>query len=420
MELSFWTFTYVFMGLAPAVQIRSGDYPGTTPNLSLHFNFHAMAVVVIGTICAWLGCTTRRRSEGRVPVVLVDEARVMLLAIAALAANTYYLTRVGPESLVRSRAELNNLEASLWTNSTISAIVGSLCTMPLLVAWLGLLQVRRQRKDAERRTPMVLPFIICCALLFSVNPISSARYLFGTVILSILAGLGAYSTPRRIRIMSVAFLLALIFIFPIADAFRREGSPDFSDLGPMNSLTSGDFDAFAQINNTMNYVSREGATWGRQALGVLLFWIPRTWWPEKPFDTGMLLAQYRRYDFENLSAPIWAELFINGGWIALIIGMLLLGIYMRRRDNNGAMLMARGYRPSVFGIILPFYMFILLRGSLLQAMAHLVVIAGCAAFITSRRDRIDGTVRWGRTGSRGRQHKGAVARTTGVNSGSDE
>jgi hypothetical protein len=381
MELSFWTFTYLFMGLAPLIQMRSGVYPGTTPRLSVDLNSTAMVVVLVGIAFVWLGCLIPAKSEIGAISGAVNAGRLILLTTLALAVNAYYVMRVGAENFLKSRSELSIAIADVWSNTTIAAIVEACCTMPLLVTWLGLLQLRKQQKETARRTAIVLPVLVCAALLFSVNPVSSPRYLFGTVALSILAGLGAYSNGKRVRLMSGAFFLGLVFLFPLADAFRRSGTPDFSNISPMNSFGTGDFDAFSQLNNTVLFVQTNGVTWGRQAIGVVLFWVPRSWWPDKPMDTGILLAQYRGYSFENLSAPIWAEFFINGGWLLLIFGMFFLGIYMRRRDNCDLRLKAEGKRGSIIGLILPFYLFILLRGSLLQAMAHLVVIAACAVFV---------------------------------------
>ena len=402
MEFSFWIFTYVFMGLAPLVQMRSDIYPTTTPGLLLRLNFSALFVIVVGTIFTLIGCLVSRPSRESLAAAAVNRSRVLLLALIALGANAYYVAKVSPINFFRSRTDLNQAEADQWSNSALATIVASLCTMPLLVACLGLLQLWRQRKETGQTSYPLLLIVLVCALLFSVNPISSPRYIFGTVILSLLAGIGAYATPGRVRRMSLAFLIALVFVFPIADAYRRSQSPDLSDLGLINSMTSADFDAFGQVNNTVLYVMNEGITWGRQAAGVLLFWVPRDYWPNKPLDTGTFLAEYRGYNFENLSAPIWSELFINGGWFALALGMLVLGIYVRSQDDRSITARLLGRQPSVFSVILPFYMFILLRGSLLQAMAHLVVIASCAAFITTRTSPTSAVQNWPRRTQRRR------------------
>jgi len=57
---------------------------------------------------------------------------------------------------------------------------------------------------------------------------------------------------------------------------------------------------------------------------------------------------------------------------------------MRKRDDSGVALNAIGRQPSILGMIVPFYLVFILRGSLLQAMAYLVVAASCTAFIAKR------------------------------------
>ena len=159
---------------------------------------------------------------------------------------------------------------------------------------------------------------------------------------------------------------------------------DNNDTNPLISLSSGDYDAFAQLNNTLLYVGQSGITWGKQALGVVLFWIPRDIWPGKPVDTGVLLANFREYRFTNLSAPLWAEFYINLGIVGGIFGMILLGYWMRRSDDRTSVLLGSGKRPTLVALILPFYLIMILRGSLLQAMAFLALMTLCT-FVVRRR-----------------------------------
>jgi hypothetical protein len=378
-SISFWIFTYVFMGLAPLIQMRTGRYPSTTPGIETQLNAPAMWVVLAGALAVLAGERLMRPSPATRAArdhAAVHETRVVLLAVAALALNGYFVYKVGAGALLSSRSELRAVEYALWPNGTLAVMIVAVCTMPLLVAFLALLRVNRQRRARGLMPLRFLTFATCTAVLFSVNPISSPRYYFGTVILAVLAGLGAYSTPNRVRWMSVAFLVGLVAVFPLADAFRLSTTGDFSGENPLASMTSGDFDAFAQVNNTLYYVGHMGITWGMQALGVLLFWVPRSVWPSKPLDTGTLIAQTRDYGFTNVSSPIWSELFINGGWLVLPVGMLALGMWMRWFDA--------GPGRRVLAMILPFYMMILLRGSLLQAMAYLSVLVLASWFVSSR------------------------------------
>jgi hypothetical protein len=134
-----------------------------------------------------------------------------------------------------------------------------------------LLQVNRQRRQRGQAPRWLLAFLTLLAVLYSVNPISSPRYYFGTVILTVIAALGAYATPARVRTSSLGFLLALFLLFPVADIFRSTtGTVSFD---PLRALTTGDFDGLIQLINTLRYIDLEGITWGMQFLGVLLFWV---------------------------------------------------------------------------------------------------------------------------------------------------
>lgn len=256
--------------------------------------------------------------------------------------------------------------------------------MGLLVAFVSMMIVRRQRAAVGGKKPFVLPAALFVALILAVNPISSARYHFGTVALAVVAVFGAYATVRRFRVVSLGALAGLLLLFPGMDAFRRSLDSQFTVQDPLQSLVSGDFDSMAQIANTADYVATNGITWGMQAVGVVFFWVPRSWWPDKPIDTGVLVAQHMDYRFKNLSAPAWAEFFINGGWVGLIIGMALLGYFMRNWDRRADSALNVAGVPGVLTCILPFYMLIVLRGSLLQAMAYLGVVLACTYFVTGK------------------------------------
>jgi hypothetical protein len=222
---------------------------------------------------------------------------------------------------------------------------------------------------------------VTVALLVTVNPINSPRYVFGTVLLAMAACLGVFATPWRFRLVALSAVVGFVVVFPLADAFRTEQTGSLDAVTPASSLLNPDYDAYAQLDNTSLYVERQGLTDGRQALGVLLFWVPRATWQDKPEDTGIVLANFREYTFTNLSAPMWAELFINFGWPGVALGGAALGWWARGRDDRVIAWLRRHRTPDVLGCILPFYLIFLLRGSLLQAMANFLVILGCAWFV---------------------------------------
>ena len=384
-EMVFWLFAYVFMGLAPLVQLRLDVNPGTTPNINHSFAWTASWLVILG-VCAEIAgseLSGRRKDSVRLspPTASVSWRRVALLEYVMFLGAVAYIGVIGVGSLLSYRSTLDTALMAALRDSTAVAVVAAVISVGLLVSFLGQLQVRREQIEQGSKRPSIMLWLTGILLFVIVNPLSSPRYISGTVLLAALAGLGLLSSLRRFRLVAVCLIAAMVFVFPLADAFRWSGQVDLGSGNVLDSLTSGDFDAFAQTINTVDYVHSNGITWGEQGSGALLFWVPRRLWSDKPIDTGPLVAHFRGYEYTNLSAPLFAELFINGGWATLVIGMFILGWWLRRWDDSADLVMRRNHVPSVIATIAPFYMLIMLRGSLLQSMDVLVLILVFGWFI---------------------------------------
>ena len=99
------------------------------------------------------------------------------------------------------------------------------------------------------------------------------------------------------------------------------------------------------------------------------------------------MATFRGYNFENLSAPLWAEGYLNFGFVGVIAMMGILGYAIRRGDLALRQTLEIGGVALVLGAVLPFYMVIILRGSLLQAVDNVVVLAIAIWWISEPRRR---------------------------------
>src|SRR5690606_10863669 len=99
-------------------------------------------------------------------------------------------------------------------------------------------------------------------------------------------------------------------------------------------MSNPDYDAFWQVANAFSYWIDGLVQPLHQLSGSVFFWVPRALWPDKPTDTGILLANYRGYSMDNLSAPLWAELIVNGGVLALALGFVAVGIALRVMDTR--------------------------------------------------------------------------------------
>lgn len=393
-EMVTWVFAYVFLGIAPLVQIRMDIDPATTLGLDRSLMSAASLIVLVGCFSISVGSLLGKLSgalgtpgerKGGIPSRSVSANRAKPLALISLALFMYYTYEIGIGNLFLSRTDLSVLKDSIWPDKTLNALITASVSMGLLVSMIALMNVKQQQGKFGNELPSkVLLGIVFVSLTIAVNPVSTPRYIFGTAALALLAAAGMYSSLARFRAVSVGFASSLVFIFPALDSFRNSLDSTIELKNPLLALTTGDFDAFAQIVNTVEFVALRGITWGNQALGVVFFWVPRSMWPEKASDTGTLLAEMKGYWFKNLSAPLWAEMFINGGWLALVLGMLAFGFGLRRWDLHVNGTLSLNGTTGVLGCILPFYMLMVLRGSLLQSVSYMAVILVCSWFATTR------------------------------------
>jgi hypothetical protein len=385
-EFIFWVFSYVFFGLAPTVQIRADRMPTTTLDLDPTLDGPTAALAMGGVVSFAIGFAFAHRNSGRAlrppKTHAIHRGRLVLLTIAGFAATGYYLSRVGPANLFTSRAEFGDIENQLWPDPTVGAIVGAASAVPILIAAHGWWNITRDapRKSAGRIVATVLTGVS----LLVTNPVSSARYHFGVIWGSFLGPLGAYSTRRRTSLTMIGIIVGLLFLFPIADLFRRRDTVNAIRTGFLTEYEgNGDYDAFGQLSNALLMTETTPLQPGRQLIGLLLFWVPRSIWPDKPNGTGVVLAEFRGYNFTNLSAPIWAEMLVNFGVLGVLVLSGLVAVGLGRLDRNYSATGAYGV-GAIAAAVLPFYLLILLRGSLLQAMGTLVLIVLSLVFISTR------------------------------------
>lgn len=388
-EFIFWLFAYVFFGLAPTVQLRADAMATTTAGLDPQLDAITATTAVVGIVSFAIGFALahRRRAAGsaehaRSPERLgVSRTRLGILTLVALAASAYYVGSLGVSVLFSSRAEFSLVENARWPDPTTNAMIGAVSSFPILIAAHGWWHFAR---GAESKAPRWIAWITTLVAMFITNPISSARYHFGVVWGSFLGPLGAFRTRVRTSVMMLGIVFGLLFLFPIADMFRRLNVVNTERTGFLSEYEgNGDYDAFGQLSNAILYDATMPFRFARQFLGIVFFWMPRSIWRDKPTGSGVLLAEFREYGFTNLSAPIWAELLLSFGFIGVAIGSIVLAYLLGRLDVR-----FREGDPSpiveIAGAVFPFYLLILLRGSWLQATGILVMLIGSLLFIAQR------------------------------------
>lgn len=379
---TFWLFVYVFFGVTPFVQIMVNFFPwGGTYEIAVLVK--TAVIVLVGLIAFDAGHYVLPAVRGvGTPKALqksISKFGVALVGIGGLVSAPYLIQQVGglyvfflPRALkyqavtaeIESSAKMLLLTRLLSTPMFVSLIAA-------LAIWVAL----RQQKRAVGFKWKCLALVLFIATMVLNNPISTPRFQIGTILLSLFFVL---PWRRWSNLMAVGGLIVgLTVIFPFTDLFRSSLDASLTqriaETDPTAELIQGDFDAFQVVANTTSVIAYHDHQLGRQITGALLFWVPRTLWPTKPISTGQWVAERKGYHFTNLSAPLWTELYVDGGWILLVVGFLGYGAFVRTLDGWYVASLRDG-RVQIISALAPIfagYQFFLLRGSLMPAAAYL-------------------------------------------------
>lgn len=161
------------------------------------------------------------------------------------------------------------------------------------------------------------------------NPFSAARFyaftiLFGGFVLIL-------HRQRKSSLVYLSILLAGLLLSPIVDLFRFISSfGEFSLQFSWHFMFMGHFDAFENFIHTIDYVNEIGIVYGKQLLGALFFFVPRSIWIDKPVGSGSFIAEFLSTRFDvlnfNIANPLISELFLNFHVVSIIAGAVFYGV----------------------------------------------------------------------------------------------
>lgn len=207
-------------------------------------------------------------------------------------------------------------------------------------------------------------FILFILVLISSFPTGIPRFQSAAIYLTILIIYMPFLLNRKI----IAFLLilSLIFVFPLMNQFRYYSENSIDLNFNINFFFEGHFDSYQSLLHVIQY---DVITFGYQLLGPLLFFIPRALWDEKPSGSGHYMASLFNLEFTNISSNIYAEGFINFGYIGIFIFSIIIGKYF----GYASKLIINPDFPEYKKYILyycSFYSFFILRGDLLSSLSY--------------------------------------------------
>ncbi|MFF5444914.1 hypothetical protein [Streptomyces sp. NPDC012888] len=401
---SFWLFVYMAMGVAPLAQAVLGQVP--TPVVGPRSDLTwAIALILIGCIAFDVGVLlARHRPAVRAGAARKEERQLMahrrrlqlLTLLAFLCSGVFIMKLGGPAVFFSSRQEIiagiEEAGVSNGDGQAGQAFLRGFGTVPALLALLLYTRWLVTSTYARRKPTVIATWAALCALNLVVNnPISNPRYWFLTVMFALLFTVFPVSAAMYRVALSMAVVIALL-VFPFADRFRydEKNYKPVETTSFLEPMALKDYDQVGMFANTITFAeSGPGHFYGRQMAGSVFFAVPRSVWPGKPRDTGVMVGQWMGTVNTNLSSPIWAELWIDFGAVGMGAGLMGMGYAAARIDRRYA---TRAVRRTASGallsVVVPLvagYSFILLRGPLLQASGRVAIAALCLALVATYR-----------------------------------
>jgi oligosaccharide repeat unit polymerase len=217
----------------------------------------------------------------------------------------------------------------------------------------------------------VLKIVLFCFVLMSVFPTGVARYMVAFTYIPIL--MLFFSTMRRADVLAALLLLSIAIVFPFLNQFRYfSGIANLQLLPKAEFFFAGHFDAY---ENLASAIDSHFVTYGYQLIGVFLFFVPRSFWPDKPVGSGFEMAERSNYGFGNISMPFLGEGYVNFGYIGIIVFAAIIGLVMAWLDRGAVAELNRRKRMSYPTAVYFFVigaLFFVLRGDLLSSVAYTV------------------------------------------------
>ncbi len=218
-----------------------------------------------------------------------------------------------------------------------------------------------------KRNKLVLLILFSLAII-TTFPLGMAR--FEVAALYIPFFLIVFPLFKGTHVLSITITAGLLFIFPFLNNFRYFTSNTQIKFGlDFNMFLQGHFDSY---QNFAIIVLEDIITWGRQLLGVFLFWIPRSIWTNKPIGSGAYISELGHIYFPNASANFFAEGYINFGFLGVFLFIIAFAYFTAIFDKTYWTLIHRdknNYFKIIYYLIIGMTIFIL-RGDLMSGFSY--------------------------------------------------
>jgi hypothetical protein len=346
-QMVFWPFTFVWACASSLVQLHRNLFPWPDSGQEPYFAWAQLLLTVslfayiigsklarpstVGTTSANPG-SVQAAVRAWIPLSTAAVFTPLVLAASGGLSGRFSTRDDLAQSLIDTVTGANTVKLFLLNRLPgAAALIGA-----YLAAYLW--SSRKPKPDQPFRALWAFARLVLALGLVALlsNPFSSSRYAALGAIFAIFLGLFSLKTPARRRAVTAVITVSLITIYPLANYFKKTNAQVSAPKLGTESFTSIDFDGYQQTVNTLSYVHQQGYAYGTHLVSAIGYFVPRSIWTGKATPANIDVAASRGYSFQNLSLPLWAELYLDLGLVGLVILMAWLGWLSRSLDAQYA------------------------------------------------------------------------------------
>lgn len=370
-------FFLIFMGIAPLIQYISRAFPWgdiilIDDRIVIYTNIIISLFLMVFFLTDRIYKKVKIKDYKKMNVInfKCEKSILEIGFYLSVACSLYIIWKTGIYNLFSRSTN------SLDMNQTIGLIINSVFrTFPIIMISMNLVY-----RNINKVFYNINYFVVICVLGVLINfPTGLPRFQVAAVYIGILIALRVKFNNKYI--FKFLILFGLLFIFPVINIFRNNNWNEILNLSitipnPSVDFLSGDFDSYSMLSRSILYVNDFGVEYGRQLLGVLLFFVPRSLWQTKPIGSGAHMAEAFNWPFTNISCPYVGEGYINYGLGGVILFAVILSIIISRIDYRYELIIIEQIKKiTVLRVIYPFilgFVFFILRGDLLSSVSYII------------------------------------------------
>ena len=379
----FYIFHYFFFGIAPVFQyIENVNIWGGVPFTKEDYVLATFVSLIALIIYSFLSRLFRIQREKRIRLetkatsvsLSIEYTNSWILVIVSFCSFIIYFKSVDFDILrllIRGGDEIETTSISM-NMSTYLLITKFI--RPMSVASLLIFKTSGKKN-------IVLEVLLWIILLLANSPLGMARFSVAAFYLPILF---LYSSWLKKKYnFSILLIFSILIVFPFLNQFRYWGENDITIGLNFEMFLAGHFDSFQMF---MRVIKEDIVTYGRQLLGVLFFFFPRSLWPDKPVGSGYFVAEESNLYFDNISMNFLGEGYLNGGFVGIFLFLFVIAWFNAYMDTR----FWKGNWSKVFNVnyyLLLGMEFVILRGQLMS-FYPIAIVYVCSTYFVYKISKI--------------------------------